>query len=111
MDNAIVPDSSLVTEWTKAIVNVDLERTQRLYSQHPYLLWHPLDNKETRVDTDYAHLTAQLERFQMLGPSLGDELAAIPYMLLDHLEKSDKQGASLAQQKRSRLLNFLIKVC
>ncbi|KAI7881823.1 hypothetical protein K492DRAFT_206539 [Lichtheimia hyalospora FSU 10163] len=109
MDNAIVPDSSLVTEWTKAIVNVDLERAQRLYSQHPYLLWHPLDNKETRVDTDYAHLTAQLERFQMLGPTLGDHLAAIPYMLLDHLEKTDKQGASLAQQKRSRLLAYLIK--
>ncbi|KAI9319896.1 hypothetical protein BX666DRAFT_1917223 [Dichotomocladium elegans] len=108
MDNVTPIDPSLLAEWSRAIVNVDLERVQQLYTDD--LLWQPLDKSIARIDTDYAHLSAQLERFQLLGPTLGD-LAALPYTLLDHIETSDAEDVlpSLSQQKRARLLSFLIR--
>ncbi|KAI7847985.1 hypothetical protein BDC45DRAFT_575268 [Circinella umbellata] len=106
------------TEWTRAIVNVDLERVQQLYQEQPNLLWTSLLLKDD-TNTEHAHLIAQLKRSQVLGSDLS-ELSAIPYMLLDHLEEtthnnnSDQQKVhettlSVAQQKRSRLLTYLIQ--
>lgn len=108
MDN--VPVSPLVAEWTRAVVNVDLDRVRALYETNPELLWTPLDANSTRLETDYGHLIAQLERYQLLGSTLGN-LAAIPYTLLDHLETEDEETLPLtvAQQKRSKLLSYLIK--
>ncbi|KAI8137885.1 hypothetical protein BJV82DRAFT_661049 [Fennellomyces sp. T-0311] len=111
MDGATLTDPSfMLVEWTRAVVNVDLERVQQLHQSHPDLLWSPLDKDGARIDTEYAHLIAQLERLEVLGPELGD-LPAIPYMLLDHLETDDETALplSVAQQKRTRLLTYLIK--
>ncbi|KAI9275696.1 hypothetical protein BDA99DRAFT_555470 [Phascolomyces articulosus] len=101
---------SNLTEWTRAIVNVDPDRVQQLYQEQPELLWTPLSLNDD--NTEHAHLLAQLERLQVLGSELGD-LSAIPYMLLDHLESTEQEDdettLSVAQQKRSRLLTYLIQ--
>ncbi|KAI9494114.1 hypothetical protein BDB00DRAFT_334405 [Zychaea mexicana] len=113
MDDATTPTDPFLNlaEWTRAIVNVDLERVQQLYQSCPDLLWCSLVKDATHVDTEHAHLLAQLERSEVLGPDLGD-MPAIPYMLLDHLETTDDDETatlSIAQQKRSRLLSYLIQ--
>lgn len=102
---------SLTAEWTRAVINVDLNRVQELYQSNPELLWTPLEKESTNIETDYAHLLAQLEQVQVLGNNLA-HLTAIPFTLLDHLETDDEEAMplSVAQQKRARLLYFLIEV-
>lgn len=102
---------SLTADWTQAVIDLDLVRVQELYKTNPDLLWTPLDKECTNIEADYAHLLVQLEQVQVLGDDL-EHLSAIPFTLLDHLETDDEEALSsfASQQKRARLLYFLIEV-
>ncbi|KAF7731591.1 Bud site selection protein bud4 [Apophysomyces ossiformis] len=99
-------ESSLLSEWTKAVENGDLERIKELHQGHPKLLWSPLARDITQ-DTDRAHLVAQLQHWEILGASL-QPLYALQYILLDHLEDANGE-ITAAQKARTELLSYFIK--
>jgi hypothetical protein len=93
--------STLLLDWSTAVIELKLEKVHGLLEKEPELLWTPIPHSLDEPD----HLNQQLHQLLKLGTSFLP-VSAIQYCLIQYKDLPDMSE----QAKRYRLLAYLIEV-
>jgi hypothetical protein len=93
--------STLLLDWSTAVIELKLEKVHGLLEKEPELLWTPIPHSLDEPD----HLNQQLHQLLKLGTSFLP-VSAIQYCLIQYKDLPDMSE----QAKRYSLLAYLIEV-